>query len=135
MESTPPPVSPTLRNHKRQVIWQIVVPFALLAALVMTATGFVVAGNGGADTGLWRDVALIWFLVPGLALALVLLIVLSAAIYGLFRLEKAVPPLTARAQQLARQGEGSVRRIADGAASPFMLLKQVGAVLRSLYKR
>jgi hypothetical protein len=135
MESTPSPVSPTLRSHKRQVIWQIVLPLVLLAALLMTAAGFVVAGNGGADTGLWRDVSLIWFLIPGLGLALVLLVVLGAAIYGLFRLKKAAPTLTARLQKLAVRGAGGARRISDGAVSPFLLLKQTWAALRSIFKR
>ncbi|MEW6092435.1 MAG: hypothetical protein AB1531_00575, partial [Chloroflexota bacterium] len=82
MDQPPRPISPTLRRHKRQVLWQILVPFVLMAGLAIAAA-LLVALGGAARTSLWRDVSLIWLLAPALVLALILIIVLGMLIYGL----------------------------------------------------
>jgi len=116
------------------VVWQILIPFILAAGLVIAAA-VLVAFAGEANTSLWRDVSLVWLLTPALVLALVLLIVLGAAIYGLARLAKIAPRFTARAQELAQVGALGVRRIANGSAKPFFWLGQAGAALKSIFKR
>ena len=64
----------------------------------------------------------------------ILVIVLGVAIYGMFRLKKAAPRVTARAQELTLLGALGVRRIADGAAKPFIWLEQAGAAVKSIFK-
>lgn len=127
------PTSPTIRLHKRQVAWQIIIPFVLMAAAIIAAAVLVSFGEA-TPTALWRDVSLIWLLIPMLVLALILMILLGFLIYGLMRLKKAAPRATARAQELTLIGAQGVRKFADGAAKPFIWLDEVGAAIRSVFK-
>ncbi len=133
MEEQPLPVSPSLRAHRRQFAWQILIPLLLGAGMIITAALFVTIG-GSADTGLWRDVSLIWMLFPALFITLTLVIVLGAAIYGLGRLSRAAPRYTGRAQELFVQAAQGFHRLADSAARPLIWLDQVGASIRTLFK-
>ncbi len=133
MDQPPRPDTPTLRQHKRQVLWQILVPFLLMAGLAI-ATAILVAFGGASRTSLWRDVSLIWILAPALVLALILIIVLGMLIYGLIRLTRAAPRFTYRAQQVTLLGALGIRRIADGAAKPFIWLEQAGVAVKSIFK-
>jgi membrane protein implicated in regulation of membrane protease activity len=126
----PPVDSPTLRAHKRQWIWQILVPFLLMMALILAGALLIVLG-GETQTRLWADVSLIWLIAPMLALALILAILLGFTIYGLARLLKVTPRFTARAQGIAEQAALGVRRVTDGAAQPFIWVEQAGAAFRS----
>lgn len=127
--------SPSLRRHKRQFFWQILLPLILLVLVGLT-TGLLAslaAFSGRGQTRLWADVSLIWLLAPMLALALVLAIALGFAVYGLARLKKAAPRATTRAQELVAMGANGVRRVADGATQPFVWLEQAGAAVRSAF--
>jgi hypothetical protein len=134
MDEQPRPESPTLRQHKRQMVWQIIIPFILMAVLLIAAAVLVTFGKT-ASTSLWRDVSLVWLLAPALVLALVAIVVLGAVIYGLARLKKAAPRVTSRAQELTLLGALGIRRIADGTTKPFIWLEQAGAAIRSIFKR
>lgn len=133
MDEQPRPETPTLQRHKRQFIWQILIPIILMAGVIIAAAVLVTIGEAS-STSLWRDVSLIWLLAPALVLAFLLAIVLGLVIYGLARLKKAAPRATARAQQLTLLGALGVRRLADGAAKPFIWLEQVGAGIKSIFK-
>lgn len=134
MDEEPRPVSPTIRRHKRQMTWQILLPFAGMA-LLLIAAAVLVAGAGAGKVALWRDVSLIWLLVPALILALFLLVILGLVIYALARLKQATPRFTARAQELTLLGAQGIRRIADGTTLPFIRVRQVGAGIRSIFRR
>lgn len=133
MNETPPVKSVTLRLHQRQFFWQILFPLLLVALIGLAAGGLVTwatFANKG-DARLWADISLIWLLAPMLLLALVAAIAAGGLIYGLARLTKATPRLTARLQDLADQAAKGVRRIADGTTKPFIWVEQVGAVFKS----
>lgn len=134
MEEKSRPDSPTLRQHKRQVVWQIIIPFILMALLIIAGAVLVAFGKDS-STALWRDVSLIWLLVPALFLALIAMIVLGAAIYGLARLKKVAPRYTSLAQEYTLKGARFVHKFADGTAKPFIWLGQAGAAIRSIFKR
>jgi hypothetical protein len=128
------PDSPSIRHHKRQMAWQIILPFVLMAVVIIVAAVLVTFGETS-PTSLWRDVSLIWILAPVLALALLMIVVLGFIIYGLARVKQAAPRFTSRAQELTMQGANGIRKIADGAAKPVIWLEQVGAAVRSFFRR
>lgn len=134
MEEETRPDSPTLRQHKRQLVWQIILPFVLMGALIVAAAVLTAFGNDS-PTSLWRDVSLIWLLAPALVLALIGVVILGAAIYGMARLKKAAPRVTGRAQELTLIGARGIKRIADGTTQPFLWLGQAGAAVRSIFTR
>ena len=134
MSEKTPSETPTLRRHRRQFVWQILLPIIVLAGMIIATAVLVVMGEAGSGS-LWRDVALVWLLAPSLFLALVLIVVTFAAVFGMSRLLKITPRFTGRAQELTLQAEQVIKRVADGIARPFIWLGQAGAGAGSIFKR
>ena len=134
MNATPQADSPTVRTHKRQFIWQILVPVVVLAVIIIVAAGFVVAGGTSGNRAL-ADVSTIWMVAPLLILALVLATVLGALIYGITLLLKVAPKYTEKAQYYVAVAAAGARKVADGATKPFFWVHQAGAVVKSIFNK
>jgi uncharacterized membrane protein YhdT len=128
-----PTNSPTLRAHKRQFVWQILLPILLVVLLILTA-GVFVTKAGSSDARLWADVSTIWIIAPLLILALGCATALGFVIYGLAKLLQIAPRYTNKAQQYAALGSAGVHRIADGIVQPILWLGQIGGVFKNFFK-
>jgi hypothetical protein len=134
MQTRPSPDSPTLRAHRRQLVWQILLPMLLVVLLGVTAGVFVVRAGAPGDR-LGADVALIWLIAPVLVLAVFLLAVLGLTIWGMTRLLQIIPRFTGRAQEIAGRIEGGTKKVADTAAGPILRIREVAAGIDSLLKK
>ncbi len=56
---------PTIQAHKRQFAWQILVPFLVVAGLIISGAVLIVTG-GATRSSVWADISLIWLLIPAL---------------------------------------------------------------------
>jgi hypothetical protein len=126
--------SSTVHNHKRQFVWQILVPFLMMAGLIITAAVLVVI-RGPLQARVWADVSTIWILAPMLAFALVIAVVLGFGIFGLAKLTRITPHYTGKAQELVASISTWTRKAADGIVKPVVWLKQAGAAMRSFFHR
>ena len=133
MSEQNPVHSPTIRLHKREVIWQIILPFVLVSLALLAAAVWLVLGDTARDRA-WADVSMLWLLAPLLLLSLAALALLAAMIVGMAKLLQVMPRFTTRAQQVAGQIVGGTRKGADGAVQPFIWVEQAGAVLKSIFK-
>jgi len=133
MTDLKPADSPTIKLHKRQVVWQILVPFLLVTLILLTLGVWLVWGNV-ARARTWADVSNIWLLIPMLLLALAALALFILLIVGTAKLLQVTPRFTARAQQIAGQVAAGTRKAADGALRPFVWVEQAGAVIKSIFK-
>jgi len=123
--------SPTVRSHKRQFAWQILVPFLLMTGLIIAGAVLVVTG-GLAQTRVWADVSIIWMLAPMLVFGLLFAVVLGLLIYGFVKMIQITPRYTGRVQGLAAAVSAGAHKVADGATKPVLWFRQAGAVIRSL---
>jgi hypothetical protein len=124
--------TPSVRAHKRQVTWQILVPFFVVTALILVVA--VLVATGATATRTWADVSTIWLIAPVLVFALFFVTVLGLLIYGFARLLQVTPRYTGKAQDFFALVSAWARTIADGAARPFVWFQQAGAVLKSIFK-
>jgi hypothetical protein len=124
----------TVRKHKSQFAWQILVPFLVMAGLIITGAVLVVS-RGPQQARLWADVSTIWILAPMLAFALVIAVVLGFGIFGLAKLTQITPHYTGKAQELAAGISTWTRKVADGIVKPVLWLKQAGAAMSSLFHK
>ena len=133
MDVPRPIESPTVHAHKRQLVWQILVPF-LVVTVLMLAVAVLVATGASSTNRTWADVSTIWLIVPLLAVALVFASALGFLIYGFARLMQIMPRYTGKAQDLFGLLSKWTHIIADGAAKPFVWVQQAGAVLKSIFR-
>ena len=134
MDSLQKQDSPPLHNHKRQFTWQILIPFLIATALIIT--GAVVVTTGGPkQTGVWADVSTIWILAPMLVFALLIVVVLGFLIYGFAKITQIIPRYTGRAQEISVGVSTWTHKVADGVAQPFLWFRQAGATIKSLFRK
>ena len=133
MKNQPPVEAESLRSHRRQLAWQILIPFLVMAGLIIALAVLIVRG-GGSRVGVWADISLIWIITPFLLIALALVFVTSLAIYGMAKLHRIIPRYTSRAQYYSDRITRAAGKAVDGAIRPLVWIKQAGAVIKSLYK-
>lgn len=133
MVNQPPVDRPTVRTHKRQLAWQILVPFLVMAGLIIAGAVLVVTG-GAPRTGVWADVSLIWLLAPALFFALAFLVIMLTIIYGMAKLLQIMPRYTGKAQDIFARLSAGTRKVADGTTKPFVWFRQAGAVIKSIFR-
>ena len=129
----PPTQTPTLRSHRRERFWQILLPIILVLLLAIVAGAFTTRADAE-RTGLWAEVATIWLIAPLMLFALLCMIMLGGLIYAIARLTKVTPRYTLQAQNFVFRFTAGVKRAADITVQPVMWIKQAGAVLASLFK-
>jgi predicted PurR-regulated permease PerM len=132
---TPQPIAPpSIRVHKRQRTWQILVPFLVFAGLILVLAGLFASG-AISTTSTWADVSIVWLIVPMLFFALFFLVVLVFLIYGISKLLQVMPRYTGKTQDFFTSLSGWTRKIADGIANPVVRLNQAGAVIKSFFNK
>ncbi|HEX7621705.1 MAG TPA: hypothetical protein VF359_10985 [Anaerolineales bacterium] len=134
MENQPPVDRPTIRAHKRQFAWQILLPFLVMAGVIITGAALIVKG-GATRTSVWADVSVIWLLIPALFLALALMVLVITIIYGMVKLLQILPRYIGKTQDMITRLSAGTRKLADGSTKPFFWFKQAGAVVKSIFRR
>jgi hypothetical protein len=124
------PISASIRDHKRQLVWQILIPILLMAALIIAAAILVISG-GSSQTGVWADVSIIWMLAPLLVFGLLVTAVLAALIYGLVKLTQVTPRYSSRAQGVLASISTKTRKVADGITKPVLWSHEAGAAFKA----
>jgi hypothetical protein len=133
MPDSPNSELPTLRAHKRQRFWQILLPIVLVSLLVVVIGVFTDRADA-VHTRLWAEVATIWLVAPLMLFALLCMTVLGGMIYAVARLTQVMPRYTLQAQNIALRLMAGVKRGADVAVKPVVWLEQVRAALKLLFK-
>jgi cytochrome c biogenesis factor len=124
--------TPSVHTHKRQLAWQILVPFFVFTVIILVAA--ILVATGATVTRTWADISTIWMIAPMLVFALLFMAVLGFLIYGFARLLQVTPRYTGKAQDFFALLSQWARTIADGAAKPFVWFQQAGAVLKSIFR-
>ena len=133
MAAPRPVATPSVHAHKRQLAWQILVPFFVVTALVFVVVVLVATGTATTNRP-WAVVSTIWLIAPILVVALLFIAVLGFLIYGFARLLQVTPRYTGKAQDFFALLSNWARIIADGATKPFVWFQQAGTVLKSIFK-
>jgi len=133
MEKQPPVGRSTYNTHKRQLGWQILVPFLVMTGLIIAGALMVIAG-GAPQIVVWADVSVIWLTAPVLFFSLAFLVFVIITVYGMAKLLQTLPHYTGKTQTIFARISFGTRKVADGAAKPFVWYKQAGAVIKSIFR-
>jgi protein-S-isoprenylcysteine O-methyltransferase Ste14 len=123
---------PSLQRHRRQNFLQIILPMVLVVVLLTIAGGFTVAA-GQAENRLWADISTIWLVAPLLMVALFLLAILVALIYGLSLLYRNTPEWMRRVQHLFSRIQKETHNLADSTVKPVLWIHQVQNGIKTMF--
>ncbi len=127
----PDHTDPYYRSHRRQLVWQILLPVILLT-VVLAIVFFLVTTGGEKQVRLVADVALLLLLLPLLFLALGGMIALSFAVVVVARLMRWLPPRCAQVQRYVAGGQTVLQRLADRSVQPVFWIHQMSATLQQI---
>lgn len=127
-KSLPEPNPATQAAHRREVAWQVMIPF--IGALVIFI-GIVVAlvGTGVGTVEQWAQIAVIFMSFFGLALGLVVLAVLVVLFFVITQVLKLLPPYARVAQDAIMQIDRQIKAGADISVKPVIEVQRFLAMV------
>jgi hypothetical protein len=131
------PVHESYKKHRKQLVWQIILPMVLTAILFIASVVLIniATFRDNGDVGRWAAVSTIWISIPIIIVSFLLLAILVGIVYLLIRLLQITPIYTGRAQDFAYKVADYARRAADAAVKPIIFLDSVGASIKALFGR
>lgn len=115
-------ISPTFQKHRREFIWQILMPVILAGVLVLGAGVLMVLTTtfSASRTSHWAAISLIWLIAPLLFVVLLFVVLNIGLIYLMSRLLKILPPYLRTGQLYAQIMTLRVKGFCDRLARPFV---------------
>jgi hypothetical protein len=91
-ESIPPDAyNPVTRaKHRRELFWQVTVPFVVLIVLILLMTGLA-WGLSYSEASRWADISIIMMIIPMMLFTLISAVILVGSLYGLLQLIRVIP--------------------------------------------
>mgnify|MGYP007066199150 CR=1 FL=1 len=119
--------------HRRQFIWQILIPI-IVALLLVIAASVVAATRNSGTASLWADISMIWLLIPVLFFSFLFFILLAGLIYALAVLLKITPNYTYQVQQMIYRVKQAIKRGADFATKPVFFIEEISARIKRIFR-
>ncbi|MBU1660261.1 MAG: hypothetical protein KKD28_02170 [Chloroflexi bacterium] len=137
MNDTLPERNPiTHQDHRREVFWQITFPLIIGAILIVgLAVWTAIAAAQGGNVSQPADASLVFLLIPTLAMALILLVIIAGFAYAVIWLNKNIPPYARQAQDFFASARDIVRKGADKVVEPVLRIQSALAALRALRRK
>ncbi|MEW6084739.1 MAG: hypothetical protein AB1607_09105 [Chloroflexota bacterium] len=133
----PQPIHESYKRHRREMVWQIILPVALTALLIVVLIVLIniATFNQGGDVGRWAAVSTIWIVIPVMVAGLILLALLGALVYLMKRLLGITPTYTGIAQDFVHKAAAYIKRGTEMAVKPVLFLDGIGASIKAFFGR
>jgi hypothetical protein len=130
------PQHPSYLSHRRQFVWQIILP-VVLAGLIMIGVVFLVwsatfRGNG--DVSRWAAISTVWLVLPVMVGGLITLVALVGVAYLLGLVGRYIPQYSYLAQQFASRVQAGVKQAAEAAHKPRLMLREIAGLAKNAAK-
>ena len=122
----------TQAKHRHEVFWQITFPLLIALTLLLALAVFVIL-SGDSQVSRWAYVSMIWLILLSFVIAFLVIAILAGLVYGMFRLLRAMPSYTRRAQDTFEIIHLRVRRVSDLAVEPIIQLEITKARVLKLF--
>lgn len=125
-------------THRQQVFWQIALPIAfgglvVLAFLVLAI--LATFSNTSTALGNWRDISLIFMILPTLLVGLVFVAIFGGLIYLMTRIIKGLPSISRKGQIFMASLSQQIKKLADRSLSPVFSVHAYWAGVQTFWRR
>ena len=133
----PQPVHESYKRHRKELMWQIILPVALtsllLIALIVLISVATFRNNGDVDR--WAAVSTIWIVIPIMIGLLIFTALLGGLVYLMMRLLNITPTYTGLAQDYVYIAQGYIKRAAEAIVQPVLQLNGILAGILTFFEK
>ncbi len=133
----PQPVHESYLKHRKQVVWQVILPVVLTSLLCVALIVLIniATFNQGGDVARWAAISTIWIVIPIMLGLLIVVALLGGLVYLMKKLLNVTPTYTGMAQDYVHIGAGYVRRALDSIVEPVLKLNGILASLNAFFEK
>ncbi|NIW50436.1 MAG: hypothetical protein GWN30_38390 [Gammaproteobacteria bacterium] len=125
----------THAKHRKESFWQIIFPFSLGFLIILgLAAWVIVSAATGVSVRPAADTSAIFMIIPTMIVALIFLVISAAVAYGVIWLNRNLPVLTKRIQDVFTQVQNTVRQISDKTTAPVIQAEGLLAGLQTFFR-
>ena len=131
------PVHESYKRHRREMMWQIILPVALTVLLFIAVIVLIniATFKEGGDVGRWAAISTMWIIIPVMVAGFVFLAILTALVYLMKQLLGITPKYTGIAQDYVNKAAMYVKRGTEMAVKPVLFLDGIGASVKAFFGR
>jgi len=119
------------KQHKKEVLWQIVLPISLGAVAFLTLGIF--AGyslQSGTDAAArWSHIAIMWLLLPVFIVGFITIIFIMGMIFGVSKLFNIIPEYSVLFLSIAHRLNNFIRTGSNKAIQPVLFLRTIKSAI------
>jgi hypothetical protein len=133
----PQPVHESYQRHRKELVWQIILPVVLTSLLLITLIVLinVATFRDGGDVGRWAAISTIWIVIPIMLGLLIVTALLGGLIYLMQKLLNITPTYTSLAQDYVYRAQGYIKRAAEAIVKPVLQLNGILASVIAFFER
>ena len=133
----PQPTHESYLRHRKQLTWQIGLPVALAAILIIALIVLIniATFRDNGDVARWAAISTIWIVIPICIGMLLFLALLCGLIYLMSRLLNVTPRYTGLAQDYAFKAARAVKRALDAVVNRVIALQGALASIHEFFQK
>ena len=133
----PHPVHESYKRHRKQLVWQIIMPVVLTSLLIVALIVLIniATFRDGGDVGRWAAISTIWIVIPIMLGLLIVLALLAGLVYLMKKLLNVTPTYTSLAQDYVYIAEGYIKRATEAIVKPVLQLNGILASINAFFER
>jgi len=133
----PQPVHESYLKHRKQLVWQIIMPMVLTVVLCIVLIVFIniATFRNSGDVARWAAISTIWIVIPIMIGMLIFLAILAGLVYLMMKLLNVTPTYTGMAQHYVFMGVDYVKRAAEMLVKPVLQLNGILAGINSFFEK
>ena len=133
----PQPVHLSYQKHRKQLMWQIILPIVLTTLLIIAGIVLIniATFRDGGDVARWAAVSTIWIVIPIMIGMLIFLAILGGLVYLMAKLLNITPMYTGQAQDFVHKIAGYIKRGADAVVKPVLGFEGIKASISAFLGR
>jgi hypothetical protein len=133
----PQPVHESYLKHRKQLVWQIILPIVLTSLLIVALIVLIniATFRDGGDVARWAAISTIWIVAPLMILMLIFIALLGGLVYLMKRLLNITPTYTGLAQDYVYLAVGYIKRATDALVQPVLQLNGILASLIAFFEK
>ena len=133
----PQPVHESYKRHRKQLVWQIILPIVLTVLLfsaLIVLISFATFREGG-DVARWAAISTIWIVMPIMLVMLIFLALLVGLVYLMMKLLNITPTYTSLAQDYVYKAESYIKRATEAIIKPVLQLNGILASVIAFFEK